>query len=73
MRAKLPVEEGTVERDGVKLHYEVYGEGAETIVFVPPWSIVHSRVYKASGFAASPMTAEAMANPTGRTTWRPIR
>ena len=47
MRAKLPVEEGFIERDGVKLHYEVYGEGAETIVFVPPWSIVHSRVYKA--------------------------
>jgi pimeloyl-ACP methyl ester carboxylesterase/predicted glycosyltransferase len=47
MRAKLPVEEGTVERDGVKLHYEVYGTGAETIVFIPPWSIVHSRVYKA--------------------------
>jgi pimeloyl-ACP methyl ester carboxylesterase/predicted glycosyltransferase len=47
MRAKLPVEEGFVERDGVKLHYEVYGSGAETIVFVPPWSLVHSRVYKA--------------------------
>ncbi len=47
MRAKLPAEEGFVERDGVKLHYEVYGNGAETIVFVPPWSIVHSRVYKA--------------------------
>jgi pimeloyl-ACP methyl ester carboxylesterase/predicted glycosyltransferase len=47
VRAKLPVEEGFVERDGVKLHYEVYGIGAETMVFVPPWSIVHSRVYKA--------------------------
>jgi pimeloyl-ACP methyl ester carboxylesterase/predicted glycosyltransferase len=47
MRAKLPVEEGIVERDGVKLHYEIYGDRAETIVFVPPWSIVHSRVYKA--------------------------
>lgn len=47
MRAKLPVEEGFVDRDGVKLHYEIYGNGAETMVFVPPWSIVHSRVYKA--------------------------
>ena len=47
MRAKLPVSEGFVERGGVKLHYEVYGQGPETIVFVPPWSIVHSRVYKA--------------------------
>ena len=47
MRAKLPDEEGFVDRDGVKLHYEVYGDGPETMVFVPPWSIVHSRVYKA--------------------------
>jgi pimeloyl-ACP methyl ester carboxylesterase len=47
MRAKLPLEAGVVERDGVKLYYEIYGDGAETIVFLPPWSIVHSRVYKA--------------------------
>jgi pimeloyl-ACP methyl ester carboxylesterase len=47
MRAKLPQEEGFVERDGVKIHYEVYGDGPETIVFLPPWTIVHSRVYKA--------------------------
>ena len=47
MRAKLPNESGFVERDGVKLAYEVYGEGTETMFFVPPWSIVHSRVYKA--------------------------
>ncbi len=47
MRAKLPREEGFVDRDGVKLSYEIYGDGAETIVFIPPWSIVHSRVYKA--------------------------
>jgi pimeloyl-ACP methyl ester carboxylesterase/predicted glycosyltransferase len=47
MRAKLPVEEGYVERDGVRLRYEIYGNGPETLVFVPPWSIVHARVYKA--------------------------
>jgi pimeloyl-ACP methyl ester carboxylesterase/predicted glycosyltransferase len=47
MRAKLPAKEGFVERDGVKLHYEIYGDGAQTLVFVPPWSIVHARVYKA--------------------------
>ena len=47
MRAKLPNEDGFVERDGVKLHYEIYGDGPETMVFVPPWSIVHSRIYKA--------------------------
>src|SRR5258707_13265174 len=47
MRAKLPSHEGFVERDGVKLHYEIYGDGPETMVFVPPWAISHSRVYKA--------------------------
>jgi pimeloyl-ACP methyl ester carboxylesterase/predicted glycosyltransferase len=47
MRAKAPVEEGFVECDGVKIHYEVFGEGSETMVFVPAWAIVHSRLYKA--------------------------
>jgi pimeloyl-ACP methyl ester carboxylesterase/predicted glycosyltransferase len=47
MRAKLPDHEGFVDRDGVKVHFEVYGSGTETILFTPPWSIVHSRVYKA--------------------------
>jgi pimeloyl-ACP methyl ester carboxylesterase/predicted glycosyltransferase len=47
MRAKFPNETGFVERDGVKLSYEIYGEGNETMFFVPPWSIVHSRIYKA--------------------------
>ena len=47
MRAKLPGKTGFVDRQGVKLYYEVYGEGPETMVFLPPWTIVHSRVYKA--------------------------
>ena len=47
MRAKLPDQEGFVSRDGVKLAYEIYGEGPQTILFIPPWSIVHSRIYKA--------------------------
>lgn len=47
MRARLPDHEGFVERDGVKLAYEVYGDGPDTMLFIPPWSIVHSRMYKA--------------------------
>jgi pimeloyl-ACP methyl ester carboxylesterase len=47
MRAKLPLTEGAIDRDGVKIHYETYGEGAHTILFVPTWSLVHSRAYKA--------------------------
>ena len=42
-----PSESGFVDRDGVKIHYEIYGDGPETMVFVPPWAIVHSRIYKA--------------------------
>jgi pimeloyl-ACP methyl ester carboxylesterase/predicted glycosyltransferase len=47
MRAKLPLSDGFVERGGVRIHYEVYGEGRDTLLFIPPWSIVHSRIYKA--------------------------
>ena len=47
MRAKQPLSEGTVSNKGVDIHYEVHGEGDHTIVFVPTWSIIHSRLYKA--------------------------
>jgi pimeloyl-ACP methyl ester carboxylesterase len=47
MRAKLPNTEGVIDRSGVKLHYEIYGEGEQTILFIPAWAIVHSRMYKA--------------------------
>src|SRR5436190_19670913 len=47
MRAKLPDTEGFVERNGVKLFYEIYGDGPDTVFFVPTWAIVHSRIYKA--------------------------
>ena len=47
MRAKLPQSEGFVDRGGVRIHYEVYGDGPDTILFIPPWAIVHARTYKA--------------------------
>jgi len=46
-RARYPNAEGYVERDGVRVFYEVYGEGEQTIVLLPTWSIVHSRMWKA--------------------------
>jgi pimeloyl-ACP methyl ester carboxylesterase/predicted glycosyltransferase len=46
-RARYPDDEGYVERDGVKVFYEAYGDGEETIFFLPTWSIVHSRHWKA--------------------------
>ena len=45
-RARYPDESGYIERDGVRVFYEVYGSGEPTILFVPPWSIVHSRCWK---------------------------
>ena len=45
-RARYPDEEGFVERDGVRVFYERYGDGQETVLLLPPWSIVHSRVWK---------------------------
>jgi pimeloyl-ACP methyl ester carboxylesterase/predicted glycosyltransferase len=46
MRARYPDEDGFVERDGLKIAYEVYGGGDRTIVLTPPDPIVHSRVWK---------------------------
>ena len=46
-RAVLPQREGFAEQGGVRLFYEVYGAGEKTLLFVPPWAVVHSRVWKA--------------------------
>ena len=45
-RARYPDVEGFVERDGVRVAYEVYGEGDPTMLLMPTWSIVHSRHWK---------------------------
>ena len=47
MRAREPDEQGYVERDGVKIAYEVFGDGDTTVLFVPGRPIVHSRAWKA--------------------------
>ena len=47
MRAKLPISEGAIDRNGINIHYEVYGDGEHNILFIPTWSFVHSRGYKA--------------------------
>jgi pimeloyl-ACP methyl ester carboxylesterase len=45
-RARYPDEEGYVERDGVRVFYEVYGHGQPTVFLLPTWSIIHSRHWK---------------------------
>jgi pimeloyl-ACP methyl ester carboxylesterase/predicted glycosyltransferase len=46
MRACQPIRDGYVEREGVKLYYEVHGSGEPTIFLLPTWSILHSRHWK---------------------------
>jgi pimeloyl-ACP methyl ester carboxylesterase len=45
-RARYPDSEGYVERDGVRVFYEVYGSGEPTVFLLPTWSIIHSRHWK---------------------------
>jgi pimeloyl-ACP methyl ester carboxylesterase len=47
MRAREPDTEGFVDRDGFKLHFEVFGDGEPTLLLLPAWSIIHSRQWKA--------------------------
>jgi pimeloyl-ACP methyl ester carboxylesterase len=45
-RARYPDEEGYIERDGVRVFYERYGNGTPTILLMPTWSLLHSRHWK---------------------------
>ncbi len=45
-RARHPDSEGYVERDGVRVFYEVYGRGEPTVLFLPTWTVIHSRHWK---------------------------
>ncbi len=47
MRARYPDVERFVDRGGVKVGYEVFGEGEPVVVFAPIPPIVHSRAWKA--------------------------
>jgi pimeloyl-ACP methyl ester carboxylesterase len=47
MRALDPHRSGVVERDGVRVGYDVYGAGEQTILLLTSWAIVHARQWKA--------------------------
>jgi pimeloyl-ACP methyl ester carboxylesterase/predicted glycosyltransferase len=47
VRARQPDRSGYVVRDGVRVHYEVFGEGPDSIVFAPADTIVEGRMWKA--------------------------
>jgi pimeloyl-ACP methyl ester carboxylesterase/predicted glycosyltransferase len=46
-RARYPDRSGHVEREGVRIAYDVYGRGEPTVVLLPTWSVIHSRHWKA--------------------------
>jgi len=66
MRARYPHTEGFVDRDGVKLHYEIYGEGEHTIVFVPAWAITHFMPARCARASASVRMACASSRSPAR-------
>jgi pimeloyl-ACP methyl ester carboxylesterase/predicted glycosyltransferase len=46
MRAKEPDQTGFIEREGVRVHWELLGDGERTVLFLPTWSLFHSRHWK---------------------------
>ena len=46
MRAREPDHEGVIERDGVRVGYDVYGSGEPAIVLLTSWAITHARQWK---------------------------
>jgi pimeloyl-ACP methyl ester carboxylesterase/predicted glycosyltransferase len=47
MKVREPDVRGVVERDGVRVGYEVFGSGEPTLVLLTSWAIVHARQWKA--------------------------
>jgi pimeloyl-ACP methyl ester carboxylesterase len=46
VRARQPDAEGFVQCDGVKIGYEVFGDGTPALLLLPTWTIIHSRFWK---------------------------
>jgi pimeloyl-ACP methyl ester carboxylesterase/predicted glycosyltransferase len=46
MRAREPDVSGRVVRGGIEIAYEVFGDAEPTLLLLPTWSIVHSRIWK---------------------------
>ena len=46
MQAREADTEGFIERDGVRIDYEVHGTGPRTILLLPTWTVIHKRFWK---------------------------
>src|SRR3954453_17225545 len=64
-RARYPDDEGFIERDGVRVFWESYGDGEQTILFLPTWTLVHSRVWKAQIGCLAPHFRVVTFDPRG--------
>ena len=40
-RAAEPRAQGYIDRDGVRVFYELFGDAPETMLLLPPWAINH--------------------------------
>ena len=71
MRARLPDREGVVERDGVRVGFEIYGRGEPALLLVPASPITHARSWK--GIAPSLTRWFTVLTTDGRGTGRSDR
>jgi pimeloyl-ACP methyl ester carboxylesterase len=46
MRARLPDREGVIQRNGVRVAFEVYGHGEPALLLIPASPITHARSWK---------------------------
>jgi hypothetical protein len=46
MQARHADADGFVEHLGVKIHYEIHGDGGPTVLLLPTWTIIHKRFWK---------------------------
>ena len=46
MRARTPDREGVVQRDGVRVAFEVFGHGEPALLLIPASPITHARSWK---------------------------
>lgn len=46
MRARLPDREGVIERDGVRVAFDIFGNGQPALRLVPASPITHARSWK---------------------------
>src|SRR3981081_2469820 len=73
MRARTPDHTGYTVRDGVRLYWELYGQGERTVFLLPTWSIVHSRAWKAQiPYLARPCRVLVMAGRGNGLSDRPL-